>query len=77
MDSTGTLTIPPGTISGTNEATQCVNITIVDNMAYEKDEYFLVEISSDDSGVMILDDSSTVNITDDESTLCRALWWAI
>ena len=44
---------------------QCVNISIIDNFAYEKNESFSVHISSED-GVSVPDPYVDVVIADDE-----------
>lgn len=58
-----TLSFPEGTTMADN--TQCINISITDNGAFEKDEYFLVHISSEPE-VSVPDPFTFVNITDDE-----------
>ena len=43
----------------------CVNVTILDNKAFEKDEYFNLQVTSE-MNVVIHDNTSTVHIVDDE-----------
>ena len=43
----------------------CTNVTILDNTAFEKDEYFFLQVTSE-MNVVIHDNTSTVHIVDDE-----------
>ena len=60
-----TLVIPLGSMSG---ATQCQDITIVDNSAFEKNESFFVILSSEPN-VQVPDPNVTVTIIDNEGIL--------
>ena len=53
--------------SGNGEGV-CVNVTILDNTAFEKDEYFTLQVVSE-MNVVIHDSTSTVHIVDDEGML--------
>ena len=44
----------------------CVNVTIMDNMAFEIDEYFTLQVMSE-INVVIHDNTATVHIVDNES----------
>ena len=56
---------PAGTSEGDADSTQCVDISIIDNMAFEKNETFFVIISSEPE-VILFDPNGTVVIVDDE-----------
>ena len=62
------LAIPSGTIDADPDSTQCINITIFNDLIYEKDEYFSVHVASEEE-VSIPDPYASVNISDDEGTL--------
>ena len=58
-----TLTFPSGSSSG---ATECVNISIIDDEAFEKDEVFSVHIVDFEEGIIFNTSYVEVMITDDE-----------
>ena len=57
-------------VSSENGSTECVNISIVDDLAYEKDKIFFVIIESEPE-VILPDPNVTVVIADDEGMLWR------
>lgn len=61
---------PPGT-----PGVQCVDIAIINNFAYEKNESFSIHISSE-PGVSVPDPYIAVNITDDDGMILYILLWA-
>ena len=51
---------------GSNNGTLlCLNVTITNDFAFEKDEYFFVEVEPE-AGVAILENRATVIIQDDD-----------
>ena len=54
------MTFPSGSETG---AMQCVNITIVDNVAFEKDEEFSVSVTAAEEGVAINSSLATATVT--------------
>ena len=67
-----TLAFSSGTFEGGMGSTQCVNISITDNLAFEKTESFFVIISSEPE-VYLPDPNVTVVIADDEGMSCWKL----
>ena len=52
--------------SGSSDNTdKCVNISIVDDMAFEDDEDFIITLSTSDPNVLISVDEISVTIIDD------------
>ncbi len=54
---------PIGSVNGN---TTCTDVQIIDNMAFEKDEYFSVLVSSESN--VGVHSNATVHIFDDEGT---------
>ena len=46
--------------------TQCVSITIINDVILESDEFFLVEINSTDINVIVTESIASVLILDDD-----------
>lgn len=61
---TEVLTFPEGSIEG---ARSCLNISILDDMAFEKTEYFTVDIGNTPGNVQVHIASTSVHIMDDDS----------
>ena len=47
-------------------ATQCIDVSIMEDTVFEGDETFTVTLSSTNPRVMLENDETTVTITDDE-----------
>ena len=43
------------------------NITIIPDDVFERDEYFFVELSTADEGVLLFPQNATITISDDET----------
>lgn len=71
-----TLSYPAGTLPGDANSVQCVTVNITDNMAFEKNETFTVNISSE-AGVGIADPITTVVIVDDEGIVYLSTVWPL
>ena len=61
--SMATLTFTMGSSEG---ATQCLNVTVVDDDVVERVETFSVTMMEDDDGVRLGNSRSTITITDNE-----------
>lgn len=60
-----TVIFPPGSVNGSNGMSACVTVTIVNNTAFEKSEYFALVIVAVEDNVVILF-NLTIHIIDDD-----------
>lgn len=51
----------------------CTNITIIPDDTFESDEYFLVELSTVDEGVVLFPQNATITILDDETGIMHVV----
>lgn len=63
LEVTATVVFPPGS---ENNDTECFDVTIVDNMAFEKREYFWLHIIAVEEGVMIHITAVSFHIIDND-----------
>ena len=49
------------------EMPYCTDITIIPDDSFERDEYFLLELSTNDEDVLLLPQNATIIISDDET----------
>ena len=67
---------PIGSVEGDGNRTRCVAVSLVDNFAYEKNESFFVNITSE-PGVVIPTPNVTVVIEDDEGIIAVNVLYCI
>jgi hypothetical protein len=61
-----TVTFPAGATNGNQ---QCFNVSIINDMAFEKNESFLLGFGDVEAGVVVHDSETTISILDNDCEL--------